>query len=151
VVLIGHHEDRLRRFEGGTLQHCLNAKQTPAADAVRDLLLEGIQVLVDTVGSIEAVEELLPLMQRHGHIVSAGFYGTEDRFALQPARRGELSVDLVSGWSRPRMDHTRALIAVGYLQTLPLITHRFPVQQAAEAWKLIASKREPVLGVILEW
>jgi 2-desacetyl-2-hydroxyethyl bacteriochlorophyllide A dehydrogenase len=151
VVLIGHHEDRLRRFEGEALRHRVNAKQTPAVDAVRDLLPEGIQVLVDTVGSIGAVEELLPLIRRHGHIVSAGFYGTEDRFALQPARRGELSVDLVSGWSRPRMNDTRELIAIGYLQTLPLITHHFPVHQAAEAWELIASKRELVLGVILEW
>ena len=39
----------------------------------------------------------------------------------------------------------------GHLQTLPLITHRFPVAQAADAWALIESKREPVLGVILDW
>ena len=66
-------------------------------------------------------------------------------------RARELSVDLVSGWTRERMDATRELVRLGYLQTLPLTTHRFPVERAADAWALIASKRESVLGVILEW
>ena len=49
------------------------------------------------------------------------------------------------------MDETLRMIAGGYLETLPLITHHFPVAQAADAWKLIESKTEPVLGVILDW
>jgi len=49
------------------------------------------------------------------------------------------------------MEETLRLIAGGYLQTIPLITHHFPVTKAAEAWDLIESKAEPVLGVILDW
>jgi 3-hydroxyethyl bacteriochlorophyllide a dehydrogenase len=107
--------------------------------------------LVDTVGSIETVEALLPAMRRQGHIVSAGFYGTQDRLALQPLRLGELSVDMVSGWSQRRMDETRALIHAGHLQTLPLITHHFAADQVEAAWDLIRSKSDRVLGVILDW
>jgi L-iditol 2-dehydrogenase len=90
-------------------------------------------------------------MRRRGHIVSAGFYGTHDLLSLQALRDGELSVDMVSGWALDRMNHTLALIAAGHLETLPLITHHFPVQQAAEAWSMISGKRESVLGVILDW
>jgi hypothetical protein len=32
-----------------------------------------------------------------------------------------------------------------------LITHRFPAARAEEAWRLIAGRGEPVLGVVLEW
>jgi 2-desacetyl-2-hydroxyethyl bacteriochlorophyllide A dehydrogenase len=151
VLLVGHHDDRLVKFLPGQGRHVVNATEVECSRAVGDLFPQGVQVLVDTVGSVPALEELLPAMRRYGHIVSAGFYGTADRLALQPLRQGELSVDLVSGWSRERMNHTRQLIAAGYLHTLPLITHRFPVSQAGEAWKLVAEKREPVLGVILEW
>ena len=49
------------------------------------------------------------------------------------------------------MDQTLALVANGTLETLPLITHHFPVADAAGAWKLIEEKTEPVLGVILDW
>jgi len=151
VVLLGHHEDRLARFGAGALQHMLDTRQHGWIDVLHDWLPDGAHVLVDTVGSIGAVEALLPLVRRHGHIVSAGFYGTDDRLALQPLRLGELSVDMVSGWSKERMADTRALIAAGYLETLPLITHHFPAHGAAAAWDLIRSKGEQVLGVILDW
>ncbi|MBT5830988.1 MAG: hypothetical protein HOH77_12445, partial [Candidatus Latescibacteria bacterium] len=86
-----------------------------------------------------------------GHLVSAGFYGTKDALPLQPPRYKELSIDLVSGWWPDRMANTLDLIAQGHLDTLSLITHHFPVSQAADAWALIESKSEPVLGVILDW
>jgi threonine dehydrogenase-like Zn-dependent dehydrogenase len=66
-------------------------------------------------------------------------------------RTGEQTVHLVSGWSRNRMDATRELIHLGYLETLPLITHHFPVERAADAWDLIRTKGEDVLGVVLDW
>lgn len=151
VVLAGRHDDRLARFAIGPGRHTVNATTSPWLDAVRQLAPDGVQIAVDTVGSVPALCDIMPLMKREGHFVSAGFYGTEDLLELQPLRGWELSVDLVSGWTASRMDETLALVANGTLQTLPLITHRFPVSQATDAWDLIESKSEPVLGVVLEW
>jgi bacteriochlorophyllide a dehydrogenase len=151
VLLVGRHDDRLAKFPAGHRHRAINAHKEDWIQAARDLFPGGAAVAVDTIGSISAVEQSMPLLRRYGHIVSAGFYGTEDRLGLQPPRNGELSIDLVSGWSQDRMDHTLALIATGYLQTLPLITHRFPAHRAADAWGLIQTKDEPVLGVILDW
>jgi len=151
VVLVGRHDDRLAKFKTGPTCHTVNAKKENWQDAVRDLLPKGAQVGVDTVGSVDAMTGLMGIMKRFGHLVSAGFYGTEDTMPLQPPRYKELSIDLVSGWWPDRMANTLDLIAAGHLDTLSLITHRFPVAQAADAWALIESKREPVLGVILDW
>jgi len=151
VLVVGRHIDRLDRLPPGPLHHVVNSHQRDWGQVARDLFPGGVAVAVDTVGSIAAVEQLMPLMQRYGHIVSAGFYGTDDQLALQPPRYGELSIDLVSGWSKGRMDQTLTLIAAGQLQTLPLISHHFPAPRAADAWKLIQTRDEPVLGVILDW
>lgn len=151
VLLVGRHEERLRLFGNGTLRGTVNTHEQDWLQVVRERLPAGVQVAVDTVGSTAVVEQVMGVMKRYGHIVSAGFYGTQDQLALQPLRNRELSLDLVSGWSQPRMDATLALIAAGHLQTLPLITHHLPVAQAADAWHLIAQKGEAVLGVILEW
>jgi 2-desacetyl-2-hydroxyethyl bacteriochlorophyllide A dehydrogenase len=151
VALIGRHEDRLAKFAPGPRRHVINERTSDWPSMVRRYFPNGVQVAVDTVGAISAVESALSVMHRYGHIVSAGFYGTNDLLALQPLRGRELSVDLVAGWSKERMDITLDLVAAGELQTLPLITHHFPASQAAEAWRLIQSKSEPVLGVILEW
>ena len=148
VMLVGRHEDRMSKFTQGV---CVNEKTTDWVQAALDRYGKTVQVVVDTVGSVEAVEASYALMKKYGHIVSAGFYGTQDQLGLQPPRYGELSIDLVSGWAQDRMDKTLELIAEGTLKTEELITHRFPVDEAADAWELIESKREPVLGVILEW
>ncbi|MBN1138799.1 MAG: zinc-binding dehydrogenase [Anaerolineae bacterium] len=152
VILVGHHAYRLAMFAAGPSRHTLYAREgTWLREVGERLNARGIQVLVDTVGSIRSVEALVPMMRRHGHIVSAGFYGTDDRLSLQLLRDRELAVDMVSGWALERMNETRDRIASGALQTLPLITHHFPVAQAAAAWELIAAMREQVLGVILDW
>lgn len=151
VVLVGRHPDRLAKFTPGPFRHTVNAKDEDWLEFVNRKLSNRIQVAVDTVGSIAAIEQLLPHLRRNSHIVSAGFYGTQDVLGLQALRQAEVSLDLVSGWTKPRMDQTLALITAGHLETLPLITHRFPANQAADAWQLIASKQEAALGVILDW
>lgn len=62
-----------------------------------------------------------------------------------------MSIHLVSGIAPDRLTCTLDLVAAGHLQTLPLITHRFPVREAGAAWQLIGSKSESVLGVVLDW
>ena len=150
VLLLGHYDYRLDMFAPGSNRHTANT----ALKGWRQILhatLDEASVIVDTVGSIRTLESLLRHAKRHAHIVSAGFYGTDDLLALQPLRLGELSVDMVSGWDLKRMNDTRELIHAGFIETLPLITHHFPVARAAEAWALIQEKSEPVLGVILDW
>lgn len=152
VALVGRHDDRLARFgSAGDGHQRINAGKVDWPAAVKELFPDGVQAGVDTVGSLAIIDALFEVMRRDGHLVSAGFYGTADQVALQPLRYKELSIHLPSGATAPRLQATIEMIAAGHLQTLPLITHRFPVQQAAQAWELIRSKREPVLGVILEW
>ncbi|MEZ4633727.1 MAG: zinc-binding dehydrogenase [Caldilineaceae bacterium] len=151
VLVVGRHADRLAKLPSSPHVHTVNEREDDWRQVAERRLPQGIQIAVDTAGSIPLVAALSSLVARGGHIVSAGFYGAEDQLALQPLRNREISLDFVSGWTRNRMDQTLRLIAAGYLQTLPLITHHFPVEQAAAAWDLITTRREPVLGVILDW
>ena len=43
------------------------------------------------------------------------------------------------------------LMAAGSLDVSPLLTHRFPVEQAPDAYELVESGREPYLGIVLEY
>ncbi len=151
VVLVGHHDARLARFAPETRAHRINARTEDWRAAVRARFPEGAHVGVDTVGRLAVMEGLQAVARRFGHLVSAGFYGPDDRLALQPPRYKELSIHLVSGWTRARLEQTLTAVADGTLQTLPLITHRFPVARAADAWALIESRRDDVLGVLLDW
>lgn len=153
VLLAGRHDERLALFVPRPEDRVVNARSPQdLLEAARDWAgRDQIQVVADTVGSIATVEGLYPVMRRFSHIVSAGFYGSEGRIDIQKMRNREMTLHAPAGWTKERMDATLDLLARGGLRTTHLITHRFPASECAAAFELILSRREPVLGVILDW
>ncbi len=153
VVMVGKHDDRLSK--AASYAHIINGPDDYGISRFDALKLGNVQVLVETVGSVAAMYNWLHRMNRNSHIVVAGFYKPSGEVniqtALQDFRNYEISFDLVSGATAKRMEETMKWIAYGKLNTLDLITHRFNAEDAVAAWELIKSKREPVLGVVLDW
>ena len=150
VMLVGKHEERLALFDAEGSRR-VNLSNEDLLEAVKEWAPEGVQAVADTVGTVSSVEALIPRMKRLGHLVSAGFHGPHGRIDIQAMRDRELTLHAPAGWTTPRLLETLELLRTGALRTEPLITHRFPASQATEAYDLILSRREPVLGVILDW
>jgi 3-hydroxyethyl bacteriochlorophyllide a dehydrogenase len=151
VLLLGKHDDRLARYALQEGDRCVNITREDPLTAAREWAAQGVQVVADTVGSVPAIEALYPVMRHDGQIVSAGFYGPHGQIDIQKMRARELTLHAPAGWSAPRMFATLDLLTRGVLTTQHLITHRFPASEAAAAFDLILSRREPVLGVVLDW
>ncbi len=150
VIMTGRHEDRLALFRTGGWGKALKGSAL-GVDEVRAITEQPIAVMVDTVGDVKLFDEYLPYLKHGGTIAAAGFYGLEGFIEIQRYRFREIAFDLVAGITRERIDATIRWVHEGKMDTTGLITHRFPVAQAADAWDLIESKREPVLGVVLQW
>jgi len=151
VMMVGRHDERLSRYAPGPGDRLLNVERQDPVHEAREWAPEGLQAVVDTVGAVRDIERFLDQMRRFGHIVSAGFHGTRGLIDIQTLRNRELTLHAPAGWTRERMDATLSLVAQGALRTTHLITHHFSVDRAPEAFDLILSRREPVLGVILDW
>ena len=151
VLLVGRHDTRLELLALRDGDRITNERESDVWEAVRDWAPQGVQAICDTVGTIPLLEKLIPLMRHDGHISSAGFYGSEGRIDIQKLRDRELTLHAPAGWNKVRIDATLQMLARGELQTEHLISHRFPAARAAEAFELILSRREPVLGVVLDW
>jgi 2-desacetyl-2-hydroxyethyl bacteriochlorophyllide A dehydrogenase len=151
VLLAGRHAERLARFVPRKGDALVNILEEDLTGFSRAWAPEGVQVAVDTVGSVPAIEALYPALRRDAHLVSAGFYGPRGHIDIQPMRALELTLHTPAGWTRDRMSRTLELLAAGALQAEPLITHRFPAERAAEAYELVLKRPEPVLGVVLNW
>lgn len=150
VLMLGRHADRLARLTVRDGDATL-IESDGWFDAIVAWASEGVQVVADTVGSIETIEALLPAMRHNGHIASAGFYGPRGRIDIQQLRAREITLHAPAGWSANRMETTLRMLAEGRLTTLPLITHRYAAAQAAEAYGMILHRRPGVLGVALDW
>ncbi len=159
VLLLGKHKYRLdcftdyvqRKTGDGSQGRVVNITQEDVIDVVNQFANDGVQIVVDTVGTMQSVKQFMPLMERNGHIASAGFLGTEGLIDIQELRLRETSLHAPSGWLPSRIEDTIKLISEGVLDTESLITHRFPASDAKQAFDLIIHRNEPSLGIILDW
>jgi L-iditol 2-dehydrogenase len=108
----------------------------------------GVDVAFEAAGEQEAVDTAFAAVVPGGKVILAGIQA-EDRtsFSASTARRKGLTVKLVR-----RMKHTypRAieLVSKGLVDVRSLVTHRFPLENAAEAFA-VARRREG-LKIIIE-
>ncbi|MBI2301329.1 MAG: zinc-binding dehydrogenase, partial [Armatimonadetes bacterium] len=151
VLLLGRHDERLARFDRGANDRVVNTKREDAGHATAEWAPEGLQVLVDTVGSNETVEALFMHLRHYGQIVSAGYLHDRGKLDVQLLRFREAALYAPSGWAADRLDATLAGVREGWLQTLPLVTDRLPATEVAEAWRRIFDERDRTLGVLLDW
>jgi len=151
VAMVGHHPDRLQLAPSASPHVTFNPRDVDLISALTQWAPEGIQAVVHTAGPVAGIEALYPQMRRFGHVVSAGFVGPDGAMDVQRMRDPELTLHAVAGWTRDRVTKTLEWLAAGHLQSLPLITHRFPVAQATDAYDLVLHRREPFLGVVLDW
>ena len=151
VILIGHHRDRLARFRTQAEDRIFLFARHDGLGRLKQELDGPVHVLVDTVGSTSMVTGLVDTMVRGGQIISAGFYGLDDRFAVPPLRPNELTIHMVSGWRRDRLERTIDWIGEGRLETASLITHRLPVEEAPRAYQMLLNRSDHALGVLLQW
>ena len=110
----------------------------------------GVDVAIEAAWGDQSIEQAAELTRLGGRLVLVGI-PSDDRLALKhsTARRKGLTIKL----SR-RMKHCYpraiALAEHGSVDLLGLISHRFPLQRAAEAFALNAAYQDHVVKVIVE-
>jgi predicted dehydrogenase/threonine dehydrogenase-like Zn-dependent dehydrogenase len=122
-----------------------NAPIELAAAAVRK---KGRVVLVGVVG-LEL--DRRPFYFKEAEFVVSCSYGP-GRYDPEYEDRGHDYPAAYVRWTEERnIQAVLELMGRGKLDLRPLISHRFPIDQAERAYELIESGREPYLGVILEY
>ncbi|MEO5888378.1 MAG: zinc-binding dehydrogenase [Anaerolineales bacterium] len=108
----------------------------------------GVDVAFEAAGEQEAVDASVDAVASGGKVILAGIPNDDKTsFSASTARRKGLTLKLVR-----RMKHTypRAieLVSKGLVDVRSLVTHRFPLEQASEAFR-VAERREG-LKIIIE-
>ena len=108
----------------------------------------GVDVSFEAAGSQDAVDDAFAAVCRGGKVVLAGIPDNDrTSFSASVARRKGLTIKMVR-----RMKHTypRAieLVSKGLVDVRSLVTHRFPLAEAREAFR-VAERREG-LKILIE-
>ncbi len=118
---------------------------TLAADAVR---AKGRVVMVGAVGMHVPRR---PFYFKEAELVVSCSYGPGRYDPLYEEKGIDYPYGYVRWTEQRNMQAILDLMAEGKLDVSPLISHRFPIEKALDAYALIETHNEPYLGILLEY
>ena len=143
--VLSHRLDAAREF-GAT--HTFIAHSGDEAAEIRSSVDgRGVDVAFEAAGEQEAVEAAFELAAPGAKVILAGIPAVDQTsFRASTARRKGLTIKLVR---RMKNTYPRAieLVAAGLINVRSLVTHRFPLDKAAEAFA-VAQRREGLKVVV---
>ncbi len=148
----------------GGAQHVLEPGPELALQ-VRDITGgTGADVAIELSGSYPGLHEAIRSVGADGTVVASGFYqgaatavhlGEEfhhNRVQVLASQIGSPPVRLRARWDVPRLQRTLLdVMRGGRVDPIPLVTHRFPLASAADAYTMLDNDPAAALQVILEF
>lgn len=112
----------------------------------------GVDVAIEALGRQETFETALRVLRPGGTLSSLGVYSSDLRIPLDGFLAGlgdhTIRTTLCPG-GKERMRRLMRVIASGRLDTRPLVTHHFKLDDIEKAYELFANQRDGVLKVAI--
>ena len=112
----------------------------------------GVDVAIEALGRQETFTGALSVLRPGGTLSSLGVYSNDLTIPLGPFLAGlgdhTLITTLCPG-GKERMRRLMETISSGRIDTRPLVTHRFKLDQIEEAYELFSNQRDGVLKVAI--
>lgn len=128
------------------------AKSDPVAEILRITDGRGVDVAIEALGRQETFEAALRVLRPGGTLSSLGVYAQDLRIPLDAFAAGlgdhRIITTLCPG-GKERMRRLMAMVASGRIDTQPLVTHRFGLDDIEAAYELFAHQRDGVLKVAI--
>jgi threonine dehydrogenase-like Zn-dependent dehydrogenase len=109
----------------------------------------GFDLVLEAAGTVEGAQTAVALARRGGTVVLEGISGQAGGVSSDAVVLGHLRVQGVFGASRSAWGWVTELFAQGLLDTRPLVSHSFPLEQHAEAFAALVDPRGDALKVQL--
>jgi 2-desacetyl-2-hydroxyethyl bacteriochlorophyllide A dehydrogenase len=136
-----------------------------AAERIRDLTEgRGADVCVEASGAPAALHEAVRACAASARVIAVGFYqgGAEalrpgeefhhNRISIVSSQIGSVAPELSTRWDRRRLVRTFMQLAVaGHVRCTDLVTHRVPVAQAADLFRLLDEHPADVVQAVLDF
>jgi alcohol dehydrogenase len=128
------------------------ARSDPVSEIMRLTDGRGVDVSIEALGRQQTFEAALRVLRPGGTLSSLGVYSDSLTIPLDAFMAGlgdhTIRTTLCPG-GKERMRRLMDVIASGRVDTRPLVTHRFKLDQIEEAYDLFANQRDGVLKVAI--
>jgi 2-desacetyl-2-hydroxyethyl bacteriochlorophyllide A dehydrogenase len=129
----------------------VNSKEENLTEFVHSLYPDGADVVIDTTGSDRMINEEISFLRMWGKLIFQGWYPGNSSLFLHNFQNNFVTAYFPSGHAGMAVRQVLQWMDDSKLVVEPLITHRFLVKDAIEAYDLVLNKPEEILGVLFTW
>jgi len=131
---------------------CLDSRDPDLVQRVLDLTGgRGADVVVETSGAPAATASVIDLVRKEGKASFIGFANDLPGIPVVPMMLKTLTVYGIGGnGGRGQYERALELVRTGRVDLEPLVTHRFPLAEVAEAFEVASTKRDGAIKVVVE-
>jgi threonine dehydrogenase-like Zn-dependent dehydrogenase len=150
VVMVGTRDFRLEMAKKFGANHVVNVKRENPVEAILGWFPDGADVVIEATGNASAFQSCCDVIKEKGSIVSLGIFSEKVKdFDLSFLYYKE-PVIYGSKGGGGTIEEAMQLLADKKLQLLPMITHRFPLEETAQAFKTFEDKVDNALRIVIE-
>jgi 2-desacetyl-2-hydroxyethyl bacteriochlorophyllide A dehydrogenase len=140
----------------------LDPDHPQVGEALKDSFPDGADLVFELTGLPEVLNQAIDITRYSGRIVVGSWYGEKraeidlggrfhrERIRLISSQVSSLDPGLSGRWDKARRLQV-AWEALDSIKPFRFITHRFPVEEASQAYQLLDQGSERVLQVVLEY
>lgn len=153
IIGVDGNEERLRLAKEMGADFVLNVN---GGNAVEEILAltggRGADVAIEALGKEETFQNCLKVIRRGGCISSVGVYSGHIQIPVDYFADGmgdhRIITTLCPG-GRERMNQLMSLVSQSRIDLTPMITHRFHIDEAIEAYELFEHARDNIIKSII--
>jgi 2-desacetyl-2-hydroxyethyl bacteriochlorophyllide A dehydrogenase len=165
VIAVDLADNRLAIARRLGAAHALHAGGRDLAIRIKELTRgRGVDTSIEVSGTYQALVEAIRATAYNSRVVAAGFYqgGAEavflgrefhhNRIDIRSSQASAVRPEIKHRWDRLRLEKTIVdLAASGRVQLEPLVSHRLPVERAADAYAMLDAGSESAVQVLLDF
>lgn len=149
LVVVGHHDDRLALAGRLGADAAIDGRDVHVADEVFSAIGGLADVVLETVGGgADVIQLALALVRDYGRVGSVGVFGPQAGVPVSELFERNVRVCAGVAPTRAYLDELAPLLEDGTVDPSPILTHRLPLSEVAEAYRLM-DEREAI-KVLLE-
>lgn len=131
--------------------HVADLRQWDLATAVRETFgPDGADIIYECVGVEPTIASAIEVARKGSTIVVAGVFGKKTCVDMALVQDHELELVGTLMYTRPDFEEAIRLIVEKKVQVLPLVSHRYPLDQAADAFATARRGGDAALKVLVQ-
>jgi len=150
AVMVGTRNFRLEMAKRFGATHVVNVKRESVMERIVGWYPDGMDVVAEAAGTSSALQDCFRVLKSGGSLIAFGIFGDTIKdfdpsflYHKEPVIYGSKGGDGSYQEAVQVLEEKR-------LQIVPMITHRFPLEETAEAFKTFEEKVPDALRIVIE-